>query len=147
MPIEMIVKRYSAYYAGWCVAFGEHELDFEEEVEIQWIIGADKVGVTLSPQIKKQFVRELLAKQDEMPKLILYDQALQVGSSLYQVNGERQLTAFDRFKAFLREPGEIHMYLTSHFCLPQGTRIVTFGRKKPQILIYKEIRPLWLYLA
>ena len=56
----------------------------------------------------------------------------------------KDLAALSRFREFFRCRDDIHMFLTSHFCYPPGTRIITFSKKKPLIIMYKEIEPLAL---
>ena len=57
---KRIIKRYSAYYVGWCQAFGEHEVDYEESSEINWLYGEAMVGMALEPKLRKTVYRELL---------------------------------------------------------------------------------------
>lgn len=146
MSIERIIKRYSAYYAGWCVAFGEHEISYEENRDIQWIFGDRKVGITLAPRLKRLFVRELLGKHEEMPRIVLYEDSATINRRKFVVSTDRDRESLRQFRAFFDCPEEIHMFLTSHFCYPQGTRIITFSKKKPLIIMYKEIEPLQLVI-
>jgi len=132
MAYERTIKRYSAYYAGWCVAFGEHEIDFDESADIQWVSGDEtKIGITLSPRLRKVFIRSLLGKHDHMPEVILGAHSAQVDRFEYPFTREKDKAAFANFRNFFCCPEDIHMFLTSHFCYPQGTRIVTFSKKKP----------------
>ncbi len=145
MAYERTIKRYSAYYAGWCVAFGEHEIDFDEKADIQWVSGdSTKIGITLSPRLRKLFIRALLGKHDDMPEVVLGEHWAQVGRFEYSFSREKDRATFENFRSFFRCPEEIHMFLTSHFCYPQGTRIITFCKKKPLLIMYKEIEPLRL---
>jgi len=146
MAQERIVKRYTSYYEGWCVAFGEHDIAPEQGAEVAWIFGEGKVGMTLSARLRKVFVRELLQDPDADARLSISGSRLSVNDFEYSVGDEAEQASFDRFRAFFDEPGDVHMFLTSHFCYPQGTRIVTFDRKKPLIIIYKEIAPLYVRL-
>ncbi len=52
-----------------------------------------------------------------------------------------------QLKEFLRNEKELHLFLSSHFCYPSGTRIITFAKKKPSIILYKEMQPLKVVLA
>jgi hypothetical protein len=147
MSHERIVRRYSAYYVGWCVAFGTHDIPPEEGGEIHWIFGDNKVGITLSTRLKKVFIRELLGRFGDIPRLTLGLSSMWVNDFEYPIGDSRERASFDRFKAFFHATDEAHMFLTSHFCYPQGTRIVTFDHRKPLVIIYKEIQPLRLSLV
>lgn len=144
MSIERVIKRYSAYYAGWCVAFGEHEIAYEENRDIQWIFGEEKVGITLAPKLLRRFVRELLGKHEEMPRIVLYSDSAKINHLEFEVSSEADRQSLAQFRRFFDCPDEIHMFLSSHFCYPPGTRIVTFSKKKPLVIMYKEIEPLKL---
>jgi len=147
MAFDRMVKRYSAYYAGWCVAFGEHEIVYEQEKDIQWVFGEAKVGITLAPKLRRVFIRELLGQHGEIPRITLGKTSAQINHFEYPVTEEKDLLALSKFREFFRCPDDIHMFLTSHFCYPPGTRIVTFSKKKPLIIMYKEIEPLALSLV
>ena len=144
MSIERIIRRYTAYYAGWCVAFGEHEIAFEENREIQWIFGEAKVGITLAPRLRRLFVRELLGKHEQMPRIVLYTDSAKINRRKVEIRSEADRENLQKFRRFFDCPEEIHMFLSSHFCYPPGTRIVTFSKKKPLVIMYKEIEPLQL---
>ena len=58
-----------------------------------------------------------------------------------------ELAGASRFIEYVQQNDQLHMYLTSHFCYPARTRIVTFSPKKPPIILYKEISPLQLILS
>ena len=67
--------------------------------------------------------------------------------------GMRQLTIDEaerenvrRIREFILESSELHMFLCSHFCYPPRTRIITFSRKKPLAIMYKEMLPLELII-
>jgi len=78
MAFERIIHRYTAYYAGWCVAFGEHEIDVDQEREIHWIFGEGKAGITLAPGLRRRFVRELLGHHGKVPEITLYEDAARI---------------------------------------------------------------------
>jgi hypothetical protein len=42
---ECEIKRYGAYFKGWCQVFGEHESILVGEREKCWLIGENKVGL------------------------------------------------------------------------------------------------------
>ena len=147
MAFDRMVKRYSAYYAGWCVAFGEHEIAYEQDRDIQWLFGESKVGITLTPKLQRRFFRELLGQHGEIPRITLCRDAARINHLEYPVSEEKDLQGLSQFREFFQCPEDIHMFLTSHFCYPPGTRIVTFSKKKPLIIMYKEIEPLALTIV
>jgi len=40
MMLERELKRYAAYFRGWCQAFGEHESIHSEESGISWLLAS-----------------------------------------------------------------------------------------------------------
>jgi len=44
MMTEYVLKRYAAYYRGWCQAFGEHESVPGEDTGISWLFGENQIG-------------------------------------------------------------------------------------------------------
>lgn len=144
MACERTVKRYAAYYAGWCVAFGEHRMAYDDSKDINWLIGEERVGITLASQLKRVLMRELLGKHVDIPLVTLADDRIRINEAEYRFKQEEDLRGYNNFRQFFQAPGDIHMFLTSHFCYPPGTRIITFANKKPLIIMYKEIKPLQL---
>lgn len=138
-----IINRYNAYYHGWCLAFGEHTGDYAEERDINWLIGEDRMGLILSPNLRKQANRELLG-HGAIPELALSDDALRMNRYIHPLQGAADLSGVRHFKEFLLSGRDLHMYLSSHLIYPPGTRIITFAKKKPLIIMYKEMRPLKL---
>ena len=124
MALDRMVKRYSAYYTGWCVAFGEHEIAYEQDKDIQWVFGEAKVGITLAPKLRRLFIRELLGQHGEIPRITLGETSARINHLEYPVTEAKDLEALSRFREFFRCRDDIHMFLTSHFCYPPGTRII-----------------------
>ena len=136
------IKRYNAYYHGWCLAFGEHSADdYEDEAEINWLFGEQKAGLILSQPLLKQAQQEFLGHHNAIPELAISDRELRMNSFYHPLNSDRDIKNARRLKAFLHESRELHMYLSSHLFY-QGKRIITFGREKPLIIMYKEMDPL-----
>jgi len=146
MAENRIIKRYAGYYSGWCVAFGEHKAAYDEEKRINWLYGESKIGLTLSPDLKRHFLRELLGKHSPLPKIVITKDTVFINDFVYPLENDDDYQGFQRLSEFFLKTPEPHMYLTSHFCYPKGTRIITFGDNKPLIVIYKEIEPLQLVL-
>jgi hypothetical protein len=137
-----IIKRYNAYYRGWCLAFGEHSADYDEERDISWLFGEERIGLILSSSLRKQAQHELLGHHDEMPRLSLSDDSVVLNQYKHRLRDEVDIRNVRRLKAFLLQGEELHMFLCSHLIYPSRTRILTFATKKPLIIMYKEMQPL-----
>jgi hypothetical protein len=141
-----VIKRYNAYYHGWCLAFGEHSAEYGQDRAINWLAGEERMGLILSPSLRKQMNRELLGHHDEIPELALSDDALRMNRIIHHLQDDLDRRNMRELKDFLRTSPELHMFLCSHLFYPPGTRIITFARKKPLIIMYKEMQPLKLIL-
>ena len=144
MGFSRLIKRYSAYYSGWCVAFGEHEALYEEGKEINWLFSETNVGFTLSPKLKRIAFHELLGKHAQIPRITVGISEIQFSQHQISITQEKDKKGLARFKDFVSTNEDIHLCITSHFCYPPGTRIITFTKDKPIIIMYKEIQPLEL---
>ena len=141
-----IVKRYNAYYRGWCLAFGEHSADYDEDRDISWLFGEDRIGLILSSHLRKQAQHELLGHHDEIPQLLLSDHSVVLNHYEHPLKDDVDMTNILRLKEFLLQGDEMHMFLCSHLFYPSRTRILTFSTKKPLIIMYKEMQPLNLII-
>ena len=138
-----IIKRYNAYYHGWCLAFGEHEAEYEEERDINWLFGEDRMGLILSAGLRKQAQREFLGHHEKLPELALSDDMVRLNEFVYRLKNDSDRINCQQFKKFLLSGNELHMFLCSHLFYPR-TRIITFAKEKPIIIMYKEMQPLKL---
>ena len=145
MKDSRIIRRYTAYYRGWCLAFGEHTADYEESRPVNWLYGEDRVGLILSPGLRKQAQRELLGRMERIPEFTLSDRKVQINQVIYRVNDEPELENIQRLKRFLLGSPEMHMFLCSHLFYPR-LRIITFDRHRPLAIMYKEMQSLKLIL-
>lgn len=136
------IKRYNAYYHGWCLAFGEHTVDYDENLDINWLYGEERVGLILSSYLRKHARRELLGQHDKIPELTLADDMLKMNEFAYPMKNATERTNLQRLKDFLLSSQDLHMFLCSHLIYPSSTRIITFAKKKPIIIMYKEMQPL-----
>jgi hypothetical protein len=141
-----IVKRYNAYYRGWCLAFGEHDADYDEERDISWLFGEERIGLILSSTLRKQAQHELLGHHDEIPQLSLSNDSVVLNQYRHQLQDDVDMRNILRLKKFLLQGEEMHMFLCSHLFYPSRTRILTFATKKPLIIMYKEMQPLNLII-
>ncbi|MCG7873401.1 MAG: hypothetical protein N0C81_00345 [Candidatus Thiodiazotropha lotti] len=143
MSDTRVIKRYNAYYKGWCLAFGEHTADYDDAREISWLFGEQRVGLILSTNLLKRAQHELLGHQS-IPELLLSDQSVAFNSFDFSLQDNIDLQNVQRFKEFLLGGDELHMFLSNHLIYPSKTRILTFSTQKPLIIMYKEMQPLKL---
>lgn len=148
MVKEVIIKRYNAYYQGWCLAFGEHEVNRDEGRDVYWLVGEDRIGLALAPKLQRTLNQALLRQNEKTPELLLENAQIKVqGKLIYELRDVPDREGMQVFKEFLDCKDELHLFLTSHFCYPPGTRIITIAREKPSILLYKEMRPLKVLIS
>lgn len=143
MNDSRIIRRYNAYYHGWCLTFGEHTADYEDNRDINWLFGEERIGLILSPGLRKKAQREFLRQQEETPELGLSDTMVRVNKSVCRLDDDADRVNVRRLKDFLLSSQDIHMFLCNHLFYPR-TRIITFAREKPIIIMYKEMQPLKL---
>ena len=136
--IEQEVTRYSAYFRGWCQAFGEHENVKGEASGAEWLLADRQVGLVLPVEYIKPLYREVLL-HDEAPPLVFCTEQLRVGSLAMPLGRGRERQVLDAMAAILQGGEAVHLYLTSHLLYGSGAKIITFSHKKPIPIIYKEI--------
>lgn len=139
------VMRYSSYYQGWCLAFGEHKIRYDDNLTINWVEGENQMGLVVSTDKAKPLYRELLRHRDVSPMVEISESGARINDLEYAFMQE-ELSGAKRFIEYANRHKQLHMFLTSHFCYPPRTRIVTFSPKKPPLILYKEISPLRLIL-
>jgi hypothetical protein len=146
METLRIIKRYNAYYHGWCLAFGEHMAEYQQDRDINWLFGEERVGLILSRDLQKRAQRELLGNRERVPELRLCDDAVMLNAYRCPLSDDKDRANIRDFREFLLHSRELHMFLSSHLFYPPRTRIITFARKKPLIIMYKEMQPLKLII-
>jgi hypothetical protein len=147
MPLERTVRRYTAYFRGWCQTFGEHDLVASQDEGIKWLFGEKQIGFILSSELTRSLYREVLGKQRSSPLLEISAERVRVGrfrQVLPEIWREQGLTVLTQL---LQAEHDLHLYLTYHLVYPSGTRIVTLSQRKPLPIIYKEIRPMDIRLV
>jgi hypothetical protein len=147
MPIERTVRRYTAYFRGWCQAFGEHDIFAPQDEGISLLFGEEQMGFILPRELTRALYREVLGKQLSSPLLDINPERVQVGKfhqALPEMWKQQGLQVFSRLA---QTENDLHLYLTYHFMYPSGTRIVTFSQRKPLTIIYKEIEPMSIRLG
>ena len=148
MSFEILIRRYAAYYRGWCQAFGEHEIDEplgeEPERAIQWLYGEQKIGLILPHETRKAFFRQVVGrgKKDPVITFSLSSSQILVNKACWSVPSSTSGLGIQRLVMFLGQKAEVHLFLTHHLCYAPGTRIITFSRQRPLVIMYKEIDPL-----
>ncbi|MET0067718.1 MAG: hypothetical protein ABW076_15345 [Candidatus Thiodiazotropha sp.] len=146
MTETRVIKRYNAYYKGWCLAFGEHNGEYEESRDINWLYAEDRIGLILSAELRKKAQHELLGHTAPLPALRLTDRSVSFNTFDYPLKDASDRDNLERFRSFLLTHAEIHMFLSSHLIYPPRTRILTFATQKPLIIMYKEMKPLRLII-
>jgi hypothetical protein len=137
MP-EYDLRRYAAYFRGWCQAFGEHENLSGSDTDINWLLGDRQVGFILPNQLTRSLFREVLRRR-ETPEFVINRKGFRIGSFSCAFTGKADLSALDAIRNVLETGQQGHVYLTSHFMYGSGAKIITLSGKKPLSIIYKEI--------
>ena len=145
MMTEYELKRYAAYYRGWCQAFGEHESVPGEDTGISWLFGENQIGFISPREQTKLLLREILRKR-ETPTLTISRKSVQIGAFYYRPSKPSDESALLAVAKFLETGNGSHIFLTSHFMYGTGTRILTVSNKKPLSIIYKEIGAMQIKL-
>ena len=140
--LEHEVRRYAAYFRGWCQAFGEHEVQAPGDDAISWLIAEQQVGIILPRPLTRALYREALRRLDAPPLLTISAQCMQAGDFHYHFRTPPHTPVLDALSDILHSPQSLHLYLSYHFMYPPGTRIITLSRNKPLHIIYKEIGPM-----
>ncbi len=146
MSFERELKRYAAYFRGWCQAFGEYEEEFAEENGITWLLGKDQVGIILPDRTRKGIYREVLGKKAKTSRISVSKTRFQLDQIGFGVSGDEvQNYMYNLLREFKHSP-VLHLYLTYHLTYPSGTRFVTLSKKAPLRIIYKEIEPMTIHI-
>jgi hypothetical protein len=144
--LECEVKRYSAYFRGWCQAFGEHESIQGEQSGISLLFADNQVGLVLPKPLIKPLYREVLL-HEHAPPLKFGNKGLQVGSLEVELASEQEKKGLATIRKFFAAGNQFHLFLTSHLLYQSGSRIITFSNRKPLLIIYKEIGTMQIRFA
>ncbi|MEE4218413.1 MAG: hypothetical protein V2I48_12440 [Xanthomonadales bacterium] len=136
--LEREVKRYAAYFRGWCQAFGEHDSFADHEKEIYWLLSKDQAGFVLPRVYLRRLYRAVLLHETAPPLTFRSDQ-VQVGDFSFSLTPNREALIRETIDRLLSSGGGLHVYLTSHFMYGTNARIITLSAKKPLSIIYKNI--------
>lgn len=143
---ERELKRYAAYFRGWCQAFGEHDGIHGEESGIDWLIADCQMGLVLPRTVLRTLHREVLLHA-QPPALVIGSDRMQVGTLEIPMEQGQEQRILEAVRAIFRSDREAHVYLTSHLLYGGGNRIITISSKKPLAIIYKEIGNMRLRLT
>jgi len=136
--LERELIRYSAYFKGWCQAFGEHDGIHCKESGIDWLLTDHQVGLVLPQATIKPLYREVLLHK-HTPVLTFGEDCIQIGALRIALEKKQEQAALDAIAKVLESPEAVHLYLTSHLLYGGGNRIITFSNRKPLLIIYKVI--------
>jgi hypothetical protein len=136
--IEREIIRYSAYFKGWCQAFGEHDGIQCKESGIDWLLADHQLGLVLPQNTVKQLYREVLLHK-HTPTLTFREDCIEIGALRIALEKRQEQKALDAVAEILASPEAVHLYLTSHLVYGGGNRIITFSNRKPLLIIYKVI--------
>jgi len=144
--LERELIRYSAYFRGWCQAFGEHEGIRCKESGIDWLLADQQIGLVLPQETIKPLYREVLL-QKRTPTLTFRSDRIEIGGLRISLEKKQEQRALDAIADILASPEAVHLYLTSHLLYGGGNRIITFSSRKPLLIIYKVIGTMHVRMA
>jgi len=144
--LERELIRYSAYFRGWCQAFGEHEGIRCKESGIDWLLADQQIGLVLPQETIKLLYREVLL-QKRTPTLTFRSDRIEIGGLRISLEKKQEQRALDAIADILASPEAVHLYLTSHLLYGGGNRIITFSSRKPLLIIYKVIGTMHVRMA
>lgn len=144
--LERELIRYSAYFRGWCQAFGEHEGIRCKESGIDWLLADQQIGLVLPQETIKLLYREVLL-QKRTPTLTFRSDRIEIGGLRIALEKKQEQRALDAIADILASPEAVHLYLTSHLLYGGGNRIITFSSRKPLLIIYKVIGTMHVRMA
>jgi hypothetical protein len=136
--LERVVKRYAAYFRGWCQTFGEHDSVADHDNEIYWLLTETQAGFVLPPDYLKQLYRAVLLHRDA-PPLTFQRFLVEVGEFQFSLTPGHEGLIRETIGQILSAEDELHVYLTSHLMYGTRARIITLSSQKPIPIIYKEI--------
>lgn len=143
MPIDRLIRRYTAFFEGWAQAFGNHRGGFDEARPLNWLLGVDvdQIGLILTPEIKGELFQRVTAGEVDRIGVTLGPHRFGIGDTTIDV-GPSEEEAVRLLRWLLDAPGDLHLYQTYHLFYPAGTRIVTLSRVPPLAIIYRAIDPI-----
>ena len=142
---ERELKRYAAYFRGWCQAFGEHESIQVDASGSYWLFSEKRVGLVLPIPLIKPLHREVLL-HEQVPPLTFCQQGVHIGNLHFPFKNEREKQVLGAIEKLIETAPDLHVFLTSHLLYGIGSRIITFSSKRPLSIIYREIGTMQIRL-
>jgi hypothetical protein len=140
------VRRYRAYLASWCQAFGDHLPEPGGEGRaVEWLVGEHCIGAIVVPEIRVMLIRELLGSGK--PRVLVGEGSMCLDDLDFRDAGVCGHPGYAALRDLLVNADTVHLFLTYHLIYPPGTRIITVSSKAPLPLIYKETTPLRVSVA
>lgn len=141
MDQTRIIRRYSAYFPGWAVAFGAHELVEDSTHDRQWLFADEQLGLILTPAVRRLLYHRLLGHEG-VQEVVLGPAGLGTGEDEPPLLGTDEARPLSALRALIALPGDLYLYQSYHLLYPGGTRILTLSRRAPLGLIYREMASL-----
>ena len=139
--IEHEVKRYGAYFRGWCAAFDEDELVYSNAQQGSWLLGQNKIGLIVDRSVLKQANREVLLHR-KAPSLSISRHGVHFGELNFSFDQGSETRIMGAIEQLFDRQSDLHMFLTSHLLCVSESRIVTISSTRPPPIIYKPIGTL-----
>lgn len=136
MAEEYRLQRHSAYFKGWCQAFGEHK-SVAGDGGVYWLYGEEQVGLLL-PGVKR--VESGLS-------ISLASDQVWIGDFNSPLSTREAGAALVEIRTMLESTTPTNIYMTSHFMYGSGPKIITFSNKRPLSIIYKEVGTIQVRLV
>lgn len=141
MSFERDLRRYSAYFRGWCQAFGEYDGEFKEENGTTWLLGTEQIGLILPERMRRKVYKDVLAKKARSSLLTVSNSYFQLDDARFSVSGNENHERMEALVRAFKDSEALHLYLTYHLLYPSA-RFVTLSKNAPLRIIYKEIEPM-----
>ena len=144
--LEREFKRYGAYYKGWCQALGQHESLEADDRGSKWLFTNEEVGLLLPKSLLKLLYRETLSSL-QVPPLVFGQHGVNIGKLNFLLKKNSETPVLTSMKKLLEAESDLHVFMSSHLLYGDENRIITFSKKKPLSLIYREIGNMRVRLA
>jgi len=107
--LERDLKRYAAYFRGWCQAFGEHESIYRDNSGINWLTAPTQLGLVLPTPLIKELYREVLL-HEQAPSVKFRRKFIEIGSLEIPIEKKHQKLARNEITKILEDSVEVHVF-------------------------------------
>ena len=114
--LEREIIRYSAYFKGWCQAFGEHDGIQCKESGIDWLLADHQLGLVLPPDTVRSLHREVLLHR-HTPTLDFRPDAIEIGALRIPLEKKQEKKALDAVAEILAP--DVRRRQPHHYLLEQ----------------------------